>query len=116
MIVPSVQTTAASVALHYDELDVFYREVWGEHVHHGLWLGGAESAERAVVQLIEHIAARAHIRQGDAVCDVGCGYGGTARVLAKEFGAVVTGISVTPRQIELRAAPTGVAEPQLPAG
>ena len=100
MIVPSVHTTTASVALHYDELDVFYREVWGEHVHHGLWLGGSESAERAVVQLIEHIAARAHIREGDAVCDVGCGYGGTARVLAKEFGAVVTGISITPRQIE----------------
>ena len=99
MIVPSVHTTTASVALHYDELDVFYREVWGEHVHHGLWLSGTESAERAVVRLIEHIAARAHIREGDAVCDVGCGYGGTARLLAKEFGAVVTGISVTPRQI-----------------
>lgn len=100
MIVPSVQATTASVALHYDELDVFYRQIWGEHVHHGLWLGGTESAERAVVQLIEHIAARAQIREGDAVCDVGCGYGGTARVLAKEFGAVVTGISVAPRQIE----------------
>jgi len=100
VIVPSVQTTTASVALHYDELDVFYREVWGEHVHHGLWLGGAESAERAVIQLIEHIAARAHIRDGDAVCDVGCGYGATARLLAREFGAVVTGISITPRQIE----------------
>jgi tocopherol O-methyltransferase len=100
VISPSVHTTAASVALHYDELDVFYREVWGEHVHHGLWLGGTESCERAVVQLIELVAARAHIREGDAVCDVGCGYGGTARLLAKELGAVVTGISITPRQIE----------------
>ena len=25
------------VADHYEDLDRIYREVWGEHVHHGLW-------------------------------------------------------------------------------
>ncbi len=31
------------VADHYEELDRIYREVWGEHVHHGLWRTGRES-------------------------------------------------------------------------
>jgi tocopherol O-methyltransferase len=34
-----------AVALHYDELDHFYRDVWGDHVHHGLWLRGDEARE-----------------------------------------------------------------------
>jgi tocopherol O-methyltransferase len=100
MIVPAASTTADAVARHYDELDVFYREIWGEHVHHGLWLTGAERAERAVTQLIERVAERARIRAGSSVCDVGCGYGATARLLAERFGALVTAISIAPRQIE----------------
>jgi tocopherol O-methyltransferase len=40
MIVPRTVQTAESVARHYDTLDRFYREIWGEHVHHGLWRGG----------------------------------------------------------------------------
>ena len=31
------------VADHYDELDHYYREIWGEHVHHGLWERGDET-------------------------------------------------------------------------
>src|SRR5205085_1479125 len=40
--------TGEAVARHYDELDHFYRNIWGEHVHHGLWRRGDESPEIAV--------------------------------------------------------------------
>jgi tocopherol O-methyltransferase len=43
MIVPREPQTGEDVAGHYDELDHVYREVWGEHVHHGLWRTGRES-------------------------------------------------------------------------
>lgn len=33
----------AGVAGHYDALDVFYRDLWGERLHHGLWLTGRET-------------------------------------------------------------------------
>ena len=46
MIVPRRAMATSDVADHYDELDVFYREVWGEHVHHGLWRTGREPAAR----------------------------------------------------------------------
>jgi tocopherol O-methyltransferase len=89
---------AVSVADHYDELDPFYREVWGEHLHHGFWLNGKESAEVAVAQLVHLVAERAQINRGTRVCDIGCGYGATARLLARHHAAVVTAFTVSPVQ------------------
>ncbi len=98
MIASKTELTSDAVALHYDELDRFYREIWGEHVHHGLWLTGRESRERAVVQLAELVAREAAIQTGSRVCDVGCGYGATARLLAQDHGAEVTALTISPAQ------------------
>ena len=98
MIVPSEPISPAAVARHYDDLDVFYREVWGEHVHHGLWRGRTDTVETAVVSLAEHVAQAAQIAPDHHVCDVGSGYGATARLLARRFGARVTALTVTPSQ------------------
>ena len=87
----------AAVASHYDELDHFYRDVWGDHVHHGLWLRGDESRERAVEQLAELVAQNAQVGPGMRVCDIGCGYGATARLLAAR-GAEVTAMTISPAQ------------------
>ena len=107
MIASKTEVTSATVALHYDELDHFYREIWGEHVHHGLWLTGRESPERAVVQLAELAARQAAIKTGTRVCDVGCGYGATARMLARDYGAEVTALTVSPAQYEFAIAQEG---------
>ncbi|HWB57842.1 MAG TPA: methyltransferase domain-containing protein [Chthoniobacteraceae bacterium] len=104
MIESKTEITSAAVALHYDELDNFYREIWGEHVHHGLWLTGRESAERAAVQLAELVAREAGIEKGSRVCDVGCGYGATARLFARDDGAEVTALTVSPAQHEFACA------------
>lgn len=99
MIVPSEQQSAESVAHHYDSLSDFYLEVWGEHVHHGLWLDGRESSDEAVLQLVRVVAEEAHIGEGTRVCDVGCGYGGTARALVQGYGAQVTALTISPAQL-----------------
>ena len=86
-----------AVASHYDELDQFYREIWGDHVHHGLWVRGTETREQAVLQLAERVADEVGAIAGKRICDVGCGYGATARLLA-DRGAQVTGITISPAQ------------------
>jgi tocopherol O-methyltransferase len=102
MIIPRSYTPdVASVAAHYDDLDPFYRSVWGDHVHHGYWISGKEVAEEAVLNLIHLVAERARIGSGTRVCDIGCGYGATALTLAREYGADVTGITVSPKQFEI---------------
>jgi tocopherol O-methyltransferase len=88
----------ADVAAHYDELDHFYREIWGEHVHHGLWQSKSETVDEATGRLIAVVADKARLKPGDHVCDVGCGYGGTARALAVDYGARVTGLTVSQAQ------------------
>jgi tocopherol O-methyltransferase len=98
MIVPRRAVGPADVAEHYDDLDWAYRSIWGSHVHHGLWLTGRESAEQAVCALVDRVADAAGIGRGDAVCDIGCGYGETARHLRHTRGAHVTGITLSARQ------------------
>jgi len=88
----------AAVAAHYDELDAAYRELWGEHVHHGLWRTGRENVCEATAALTRLVADHAAIGPGADVCDVGCGYGGTARLLARERCARVIGFTLSPAQ------------------
>ena len=100
MIVPDRPLAPDVVGRHYDDLDRFYRELWGEHVHHGLWTTGHESPAEAVVALARRVADRAGARPSSRVCDVGCGYGGTARLLAAEHGCDVTALTVSRAQYE----------------
>jgi tocopherol O-methyltransferase len=94
----TLELNPADVAAHYDELDRFYREFWGEHVHHGLWITGKETPEEATRRLVSVVAELAGVRQGSEVCDVGCGYGATARMLADDYGARVTGLTISRAQ------------------
>lgn len=85
---------------HYDDFSWVYRLCWGEHIHHGLFTNG-ESAREAQVSLLRHCATLAEITRGMRVADVGCGYGGTARFLATEYGCEVLGLSISATQIEV---------------
>ena len=98
MIIPDQIPSAQQVGRHYDDLDAFYRDIWGEHVHHGVWTTGRETPEQAVERLIEIVADAARIQPGDSVCDVGCGYGGTAHYFVRHRHAKVTGFTVSAAQ------------------
>ena len=72
--------------------------MWGEHVHHGLWTTGRETPEEAAAALSRHVGDAARIGAGQRVVDVGCGYGATSRLLARERGARVTGLTLSAAQ------------------
>jgi tocopherol O-methyltransferase len=88
----------ADIREHYDRLSPLYRRFWGEHIHHGFWRG-TESNAAAQRNLTHELARRAGIAPGDHVLDVGCGLGGSAFLLARDYGCTVRGISISPRQI-----------------
>lgn len=104
MIYPDETQKADAVAKHYNSLDPWYRKLWGDHIHHGLWKTGKESPERAVEQLVELIAHQAELKNGESVCDIGCGYGATAHLLHQKWGARVTGFSLSEKQLEIARA------------
>jgi tocopherol O-methyltransferase len=98
MIRPNVAQTTAAVAAHYDQLDRYYREIWGDHVHHGYWATGNESARQAVEALVDLVAERLDLHPGQQLCDIGCGYGATAQYLASRHDLHVTGMTVSEAQ------------------
>jgi tocopherol O-methyltransferase len=98
---------------HYDVVSPYYRSLWGEHLHHGYWIRGDESKEKAQLQLIEHLAQLARVKPGSDILDIGCGIGASSLYLAKNYNAAVTGITISPVQVEM--ATKAAASEQLDA-
>lgn len=110
MIEPRTPQRQADVAGHYDELDAVYREIWGEHVHHGLWRSGRESVAEATDALSDLVADRLGAKPGDHLADIGCGYGATAARFAGRLGVTVTGFTLSEEQARVaRARPGALA-------
>lgn len=110
MIVPKKVQTVESVGKHYDDLDSHYRQLWGEHVHHGFWETGKETPEVATEKLIQKIVELSEFSSGDSLCDVGCGYGGTSRWLTNNFQAKTTGFTVSQAQYNFASEQTKGSE------
>ncbi len=75
---------------------------------------GDETLEEAQIAKKRHIAAKLKLDRPDLeVLDIGCGWGGMALTLAQEFGARVTGITLSEEQLaaaKARAAAAGLSE------
>ena len=75
---------------------------------------GCETLEEAQAEKKRHIAQKLCLtRSGLHVLDIGCGWGGMAITLAQEYGARVTGITLSVEQLKearARAAAAGVSD------
>ncbi len=85
------------IRFHYDLSTFFYRLLWGEHIHHGLWEGD-ESALAAQLNLTNTMASLVGLQANERVLDVGCGMGGSSMHLARTIGCDVTGLTLSPFQ------------------
>lgn len=92
---PSIEKTR--IQRHYDLTTLFYRVLWGPHIHHGLWHRD-ESVKEAQLQLTDTLAELAGIAPGASVLDVGCGMGGSSIRLADRYDCSVTGVTISPLQ------------------
>ncbi len=123
---PVLSAHDRDVVHHFEDwTDDFYVKWWHvDHVHLGLFEGDealvkselrAESKEfgRGLERMIEAIVAPVTIEKDHHVVDAGCGMGGTAVYLAKTRGCRVTGVNVSPRQLEIarkKAAAAGLEQ------
>ncbi|MCA9085615.1 MAG: class I SAM-dependent methyltransferase [Planctomycetaceae bacterium] len=82
---------------HYNVSTLFYRLLWGRHIHHGLW-NADEPPEQAAQQLTERVADEVGIPEGGRVVDIGCGMGGSSIHLAQRHHCHVTGVTISPFQ------------------
>lgn len=98
--------STASVADAYDRWtdDQLLERLWGEHVHLGHYGNPPRRRDfRAAKEDFVHELVRwsglDQLPPGSRVLDVGCGIGGSARILARDYGLDVLGISISPGQI-----------------
>lgn len=103
-------TDSSSVAAAYDRWteDQLLERLWGDHIHLGHYgippkRPGAvdfRQAKEAFVHELVRWSGLDQLPRGSRVLDVGCGIGGSARILARDYGLEVLGISISPAQIE----------------
>jgi len=96
-----------NVAHHYDLGNAFYRLFLDDDWQYSCayFRTGTETLEDAQLAKKHHIAAKLKLdRPGLDVLDIGCGWGGMALTLAKDFGARVTGITLSTQQLEVARA------------
>ena len=59
-----------------------------------------ETLEQAQTNKLLHIVKKLNLKPGHRVLDIGCGWGGLSRYIAKEAGCEVLGISLSSNQID----------------
>lgn len=85
---------------YYDsnDADEFYFHFWGgEDIHIGIYDPPGISVKEASVKTVEKIASLVPnlLKPGSKVLDLGAGYGGAARYLAKTYGCHVTCLNLS---------------------
>ena len=104
-----------NVSHHYDLSNDLYRRFLDADMQYScayfarpdMTLEQAQAAKKA------HIAGKLRISPGHRVLDIGSGWGGMAMTLAADYGADVTGVTLSTEQIELarqRAAAAGLSD------
>ena len=98
--------SAETVAAAYDAWtdDRLLERLWGEHVHLGHYGEPTQptdfrKAKEAFVHELVRWSGLDQLPSGSRVLDVGCGIGGSARILARDYGFDVLGVSISPAQI-----------------
>lgn len=92
-----------NVAHHYDLDGRLYSLMLDEDRQYSCayFPGGQETLEEAQLKKKRHIASKLRLdRPGLEVLDIGCGWGGMALYLAQEFGARVTGLTLSEEQLK----------------
>ncbi|KAL8685443.1 MAG: hypothetical protein Q9218_007756, partial [Villophora microphyllina] len=98
---PSTATTSARTYYDSPSTDAFYTLLWGgQDIHIGIYdspsLPIAEASQRSVEKLVTTvIASGIQIDSRTRILDLGAGYGGAARYLARTYGCEVVCLNLS---------------------
>ena len=118
LLTPRRYQSADSVATSYDEWtqDGILEFYWGEHIHLGHYGRPAKKKDfrQAKFDFVDEMVrwgGLSNCAPGTTLLDVGCGIGGSSRILAKDYGFEVTGVTISPAQVAraTQLTPAGVS-------
>ncbi|MGY6529385.1 MAG: methyltransferase domain-containing protein [Cyanobacterium sp.] len=107
LVTPRSFESPDTVANSYDEWtdDGILEFYWGEHIHLGHYGSPPRKkdfleAKADFVHEMVKWGGLDKLPEGTKVLDVGCGIGGSTRILAKSYGFDATGITISPKQVQ----------------
>ena len=105
-----------NIHAHYDLGNAFYR-LWLDPTmsYSSAWFNGnlAQSTASAQQAKMRRALAECQLQPGHRVLEIGCGWGGLAECAARDFGAHLTGVTLSAEQLafgQQRLADAGLAE------
>ena len=103
-MITATEKTAVDKAQDYynsTPADEFYFKIWGgEHIHVGIYNHEKESIKDASPRIVELMASKLDLTPETKLLDLGSGYGGAARYLAKKHGCQITCLNLSETQNE----------------
>ena len=107
LLTPRNYESTETVANSYDEWteDGILEFYWGEHIHLGHYgsppnpLKNFLQAKHDFVHEMVRWGGLDELPAGTTLLDVGCGIGGSSRILAKDYNFDVTGVTISPQQV-----------------
>ncbi|WP_243722577.1 class I SAM-dependent methyltransferase [Actinomadura sp. 7K507] len=91
-------STAVNTARDYynsSDADTFYHSVWGgQHIHVGIYEEN-DTIDAASARTVQQMASGLNLTPDSQVIDLGAGYGGSARELARTYGCKVTCLNLS---------------------
>jgi MPBQ/MSBQ methyltransferase len=107
LLTPRRYQSSNTVANSYDQWteDGILEFYWGEHIHLGHYGSPPQKKDFLVAKSdFVHEMVRwgglDKLPAGTTVLDVGCGIGGSSRILGRDYGFAVTGITISPQQVQ----------------
>ncbi|MEM7772210.1 MAG: methyltransferase domain-containing protein [Cyanobacteria bacterium P01_A01_bin.37] len=104
---PRSYESSNTVANSYDQWtqDGILEFYWGEHIHLGHYGSPPRSKDflKAKSDFVHEMVRWADLDtlpRGTTVLDVGCGIGGSSRILARDYGFSTTGVTLSPQQVQ----------------
>jgi cyclopropane-fatty-acyl-phospholipid synthase len=110
----SLRKARRNIGYHYDLGNDLYRLFLDESMTYScaVWEPG-DTLEQAQERKLRMICDKLALRPGDHVLEIGCGWGSFALMAAGEYGARVTGVTISQQQLGLarsRVAAAGLAD------
>ena len=98
--------SSGTVASAYDSWtqDKLLERLWGEHIHLGFYPPSKNiDFRKAKVKFVHELVSWSgldKLPRGSRILDIGCGIGGSSRILANYYGFNVTGITISEEQVK----------------